>query len=72
MTEDLEVTEKPTNVTVVKKVLGKDENLKGVKFQIWNEKMDSEIDGGMGMKETYTTDEDGKITVKYLAPVHTV
>ena len=68
VTEDLEVTEKPTNVTVVKKVLGKDENLKGVKFQIWNEKMDSEIDGGMGMKETYTTDEDGKITVKYLAP----
>lgn len=68
VTEDLEVTEKPTNVTVVKKALGKDENLKGVKFQIWNEKMDSEIDGGMGMKETYTTDEDGKITVKYLAP----
>lgn len=68
VTEDVEVTEKPTNVTVVKKALGKDENLKGVKFQIWNEKMESEIDGGMGMKETYTTDEDGKITVKYLAP----
>ena len=68
MTEELEVTDQPTTVTVIKKALGKDENLKGVKFQIWNEQMDSEIDGGMGMKETYTTDEDGKITVKYLAP----
>lgn len=68
VTEELEVTDQPTTVTVIKKALGKDENLKGVKFQIWNEQMDSEIDGGMGMKETYTTDEDGKITVKYLAP----
>lgn len=68
VTEELEVTDQPTTVTVIKKALGKDENLKGVKFQIWNEQMDSEIDGGMGMKETYTTDKDGKITVKYLAP----
>ena len=28
VTEDVEVTEKPTNVTVVKKALGKDENLR--------------------------------------------
>ena len=90
MTETVEVTNAPTTIYIEKIDQVSKKPLKGVKYQVWNKKMDSinnpvvdstleidsnmgfdpdaNMDGSMGMKETFETDEKGKIVLKYLAP----
>lgn len=65
---DLEVKNKPTTIIVTKKVKGKDKVLEGVKYNIWNVGMESDVDPNFAFKETYTTDENGQIKLQYLEP----
>lgn len=65
--QDVEVTDKPTTVTITKKAAGKEQTLKGVKFKVWNEDMvSSDVDPELAVKEICTTDESGQISLKYL------
>lgn len=71
--ESLTVENIPTTIIIDKKVTGEETRLEGVQFAVWNKAMDSvddedPVDPGMGMKETYTTDAEGKITLKGLLP----
>lgn len=66
--EKLEVQDKPTEVVITKRVKDKDVTLEGVKFNIWNKEMMSDVDPEFGLKETYTTDENGQIYLEYLSP----
>lgn len=64
----LELTNKVTTITITKKAKGKDKVLEGVKYNLWNEGMESEIDPEFVYKEIYTTDENGQIKLQYLTP----
>ena len=64
----LELTNKPTTVSITKTVMGTDKPLEDVQFEIWNKAMESDVDPSLAYKEQYTTDENGKITIKYLMP----
>lgn len=64
----LDVKNKPTTIVITKKAQGKDRVLEGVKYNLWNEGMESEIDPEFTFKEIYTTDENGQIKLQYLAP----
>ena len=65
---DLEVKNKPTTIIVTKKVKGKDKVLEGVKYNIWNVGMESDVDPNFVFKETYTTDKNGQIKLQCLEP----
>lgn len=66
VTETVEVTNVPTTVIIEKVEKGSKKPLKGVTYKIWNQAMESQLDGNMAMKQEYVTDKDGKITLKYL------
>ncbi len=69
VTESLEVQNSPTKVTIEKIQAGTDKHLAGVQFVVWNKAMaDDEIDPGFAVKETYTTDENGMISLERLQP----
>ena len=68
VTETVEVTNVPTTVIIEKVEKGSKKPLKGVTYKIWNQAMESQLDGNMAMKQEYVTDKDGKITLKYLIP----
>ena len=69
VTESLEVQNSPTKVTIEKIQAGTDKYLAGVQFVVWNKAMaDDEIDPGFAVKETYTTDENGMISLERLQP----
>lgn len=68
VTETVEVTNAPTTVIIEKVEKGSKKPLKGVTYKIWNEDMKSELDENMAMTQEYVTDQDGKITLKYLIP----
>ena len=63
----VELTNRPTTIVITKKTMGKDNTLAGVTFNIWNKGMESEVDPEFGVTESYTTDENGQIILKYLA-----
>lgn len=65
---DMEVTNAPTTMTLTKTIKGKEGSLAGVKFQIWNAGMESDIDPDFALKETYETGENGQIELKYMQP----
>ncbi len=68
MTETTEITNKPTEIRVLKVDDETEEPLEGVTFKMWNKAMESEIDGEMAVTEELVTDKDGLITVKCLIP----
>lgn len=66
--ENLMVSNLPTYVKLIKRDSETKEGLSGVTFAVWNQAMLEEPDAGMALKESYTTDKDGLIELKYLAP----
>ena len=65
--ESVVVTNLPTHVILLKTDSKTGETLSGVTFAVWNKDMTEELDPGIAQKETYTTDDEGLISIKYLA-----
>lgn len=59
---------KPTKMIITKVKAGSDTPLPGVKFNVWRKGADSDDVDDMAVKEEYTTDNDGRITLRHLAP----
>ena len=68
VTENLEITNKPTRVVIDKKVTGTEQRLSGVKFAIWNKDMKEGIDEGIAKIDTVLTDKNGQACIEYLLP----
>ena len=66
--ENLEVTNKPTEIVIDKKVTGSEERLRGVTFVVGPEKDKLEVypDPAENKCEVYETDENGRIQLKRL------
>lgn len=64
---NMELTNQPSIVIIEKVAMGTENGIEGTKFQIWNKDIQNEsIDPDMFIKETYTTDKNGNIKLKYL------
>lgn len=68
ITESLDITNQPTKVEVVKTDKETGKPIEGVEFSVWNKAMFEDTTDQIGVKETFVTDKDGKITLKYLVP----
>lgn len=68
ITESLDITNQPTKVEVVKTDKETGKPIEGVEFSVWNKAMFEDTTDQIGVKETFATDKDGKITLKYLVP----
>lgn len=65
---EVEISNLPTFAQLVKMDSKTKEPLQGVTFDVWNNAMLEEPDAEGVKKETYTTDEEGLIQLKYLVP----
>ena len=68
ITESFDITNQPTKVEVVKTDKETGKPIEGVEFSVWNKAMFEDTTDQIGVKETFATDKDGKITLKYLVP----
>ncbi|WP_287971359.1 SpaA isopeptide-forming pilin-related protein, partial [Blautia sp.] len=66
--DTLEITNKPTQVIIDKKVTGTEQRLSGVKFAVWNKAMTDDIDAGIAKKDIIVTDKNGQAKIEYLLP----
>ena len=64
----MDITNQPTKVEVVKTDKETGKPIEGVEFSVWNKAMFEDTTDQIGVKETFATDKDGKITLKYLVP----
>lgn len=65
---ELEVYNRPTEITLVKIDAETKQPLKGVRFNVWKKAMESETDAEMGVVQEFVTGEDGMFTIGRLAP----
>lgn len=61
--EQLDITNKPTEIIINKTQLDSDKPLNGVTFKVWYK---DDVDQGMVMPMEYTTDADGQIRITHL------
>ena len=59
-----EATNEPTTITLDKRVLGTDETLPGVTFEVWRE--EGPEDEGAAGHMSVTTDDEGRVTLRHL------
>lgn len=61
--ENVDATNQPTRIELLKVDKDTGKPLEGVEFKVWNK-----VNPGMSMAQSYTTDTDGKIIISYLTP----
>ena len=66
--KNVSVTNTPTRIQLFKTDKETKQPIAGATFAVWNKAMEEGEDQAMGMIETFVTDENGMIELKYLAP----
>lgn len=66
--KNVSVTNTPTRIQLFKTDKETKQPIAGATFAVWNKAMEEGEDQAMGMVETFVTDENGMIELKYLAP----